>query len=1681
MKKEITALAVSLTLISGILFPSVSFSSNGDYTVKTGNASYYLDEFNSSDIPKMSGSGNAGIVIDDNEHGRVLEITGEAEVKYTIPGSTVLWDGETVSDSFSGSGTENDPYLIKSGADLKLLQQNVNGGSTYSGKYFKLINNIDLQNNEWESIGNTNYSFSGVFDGGFNKVMNIKINKIYSGNPYVGFFGKVSGSIVNFGIENAEYVIENSTSDKVNNAGGLVAYLSGTVDNCFVRNIRIENTSATQSIAQVGGLVGTGYAGSLLQNSYVVDFRFTTAATNNQDKVGGLGGYLRTNSGKAYVYNCYVAGDYVPDSKLPNYYAVFAVEKNANTVSANNYSATGVATYKTNLTQVEVKYETVLASNMRNLASDLGAGFTEDATSLVNRGYPYHKNEASSIPDEVTIRFDVNSVTSDGISFDVNNTEGKTFFNETVALSSGSGWHNISVDLSEGRYVLYVDGNELKSVNTSEKVGHSEIIFKQNSDTSYRIDNILIVKDCTEEYTAVADEIMQKLCSAADLNKITRNLDLFEKYKEYSIVWTSSDEKIMTEQGEITRRALDLPVNVKAYVEGNSTAAIAKPFAEIEFTAIVAGSASSSDEDKLSDFFNYYLKESLLTDESSDNITKDLKALPSVYEDISVRWESNNESFIANDGKVTLPEIDESDKEVTLTATASLNGVSKSVNFEFVVKAPLSDMTKLQLAVDDLNYGKITAEEINSITQNLNLPKIGLHDTNITWDSDNKAVISDDGIVTRREKNIFVTLKATFELEGNEKTRSYYFNVLMSEEDCAREDAEAITLPSEVTDNFTLPTEGGIHSSRISWTSDKSEIEINGAAAKVTRPDNSKEDKNVKLTATATYGDAAYTKEFIVTVLKAESDNALVDSVYGEITWESISSEPINAVTDNLALSAEYKDGVSVSWICEPEGAVLENGTVIRPAAGESDMPIKLTANISKNAVIRSKEFEITLKAFADNEEALKKAADELVFSELASSPIDCLTEDLELPTEWRYGTSIIWSSSDESVITVSNADKKGYAHFPEFGAENDSVTVSAELSLGGAKREKRFYVTLAEPDGEVIDFFDDMEKYDLGALTSRDNITINKAYVATEIVNDPLDPENKVMRLYKDKTLQPSNQKGTQYRTIKEKKGLLVVTAKLNFESLSDRNFLIAGTFGTGEEVGVSFSKDTDGVRTGGKTFPYNEWLDVRIEIDTYALVYRVFVNGEFLKEYDFKYKTTKTAARSLAWIYFDFVYNSAVGEHAVYVDNFGITKEVSCKDNLTRAANMFETAFLSAQDLKSVTEDLIIPEISVNETTIETVSSDTRYLSDDGRVTRPEEKDVELRFTAIYKSNYGSFRKKDFDIIIKASGDGSGTSGEELNKKYVLEDVTAAVDHIYENHTVNRITGNLDLIPVGEHNSEITYSSSDKAVISDSGAVTRPSGSDKDVTLTVTAKRNGETEIRTVELIVLKVAGTNSGGSASGGGGSVRKSGGGGSTVLLGGGLASSSAADPADVKDNAGARTPFKDIENHWAKDYIEELYEKGVISGKSEDAFAPDDNINREEFVTLVVKAFGLELSSTESRFKDVGDDDWFAPYIMTACENKIANGISGDKFGVGFNISRQDMCVMVYNALKEPTVNEEEKFFDDGEIAGYAKAAVYCLKNMGIISGRGGNLFKPYGTATRAEAAKIISILMKNGE
>lgn len=174
------------------------------------------------------------------------------------------------------------------------------------------------------------------------------------------------------------------------------------------------------------------------------------------------------------------------------------------------------------------------------------------------------------------------------------------------------------------------------------------------------------------------------------------------------------------------------------------------------------------------------------------------------------------------------------------------------------------------------------------------------------------------------------------------------------------------------------------------------------------------------------------------------------------------------------------------------------------------------------------------------------------------------------------------------------------------------------------------------------------------------------------------------------------------------------------------------------------------------------------------------------------------------------------------------------------------------------------------------------------------------------------------------------------------------------------------------------------------------------------------------------------------------------------------------PSDTK------VTFDDInEATWAKEYIEKLAAAGYVNGKDGKNFRPNDYITREEFVKILVSALGLKADASETIFNDVPANAWYAGYVNVAYKNGIVNGNGAGGFGTGGNITRQDLATMVYRAAKMKANVPDDKFADDGEIAEYAKEAVYALNSAGVLNGKGDNKFAPKALATRAEASKII--------
>lgn len=173
-------------------------------------------------------------------------------------------------------------------------------------------------------------------------------------------------------------------------------------------------------------------------------------------------------------------------------------------------------------------------------------------------------------------------------------------------------------------------------------------------------------------------------------------------------------------------------------------------------------------------------------------------------------------------------------------------------------------------------------------------------------------------------------------------------------------------------------------------------------------------------------------------------------------------------------------------------------------------------------------------------------------------------------------------------------------------------------------------------------------------------------------------------------------------------------------------------------------------------------------------------------------------------------------------------------------------------------------------------------------------------------------------------------------------------------------------------------------------------------------------------------------------------------------------------------------FNDVSDvPWAAEAIDALYANGVINGKEEGKFYPNDSITREEFVKMLVSAFSMKLVNEDISFEDVSEEDWSYDYIKTACIAGIIKGVSETHFGKEDNILRQDICVMINRLFDITDIkiaadgNAADKFKDFSDVADYAKDAVINMTSAGIMNGDENGYVNPKQTATRAETAKLM--------
>lgn len=260
--------------------------------------------------------------------------------------------------SFSGgTGTQGDPWLIASQADLIALAEFLNSGNAETfdadganvgnchGYYFKQTADIDLTGVTWEPIG---YSggcyFAGNYDGGGHSITNaVSTGKVDpDGFATAGIFGWVAfGSVANLHVKNANFVA--TGQNEYSYVGGIAGVCYGSsIKNCSVENSSLEsrrnnNNNCAGSI--VGYSTGETFEKCAAENNQIRTMAYGGGFVGEVDDGYGVGNSTFTN---CYVANCTVISE-TDDSQGTSFSGGFAGEITDSTLTLQNcyvYQAT---------------------------------------------------------------------------------------------------------------------------------------------------------------------------------------------------------------------------------------------------------------------------------------------------------------------------------------------------------------------------------------------------------------------------------------------------------------------------------------------------------------------------------------------------------------------------------------------------------------------------------------------------------------------------------------------------------------------------------------------------------------------------------------------------------------------------------------------------------------------------------------------------------------------------------------------------------------------------------------------------------------------------------------------------------------------------------------------------------------------------------------------------------------------------------------------------------------------------------------------------------------------------------------------------------------------------------------------------------------------------------------------
>ena len=276
----------------GVIYDTTVKSTGGSNAGKVGYGNLYQSDVMVGNVTKNPDNNNGvnGTAYTTNDmvlFDRVLDtyIGGDNDsdgyyFDYDSNGKLIMYitSENPIRNTLSGSGTENDPYLISSPSDWKMAT-----ALATKSKYFSITADINFNNATYYQLGTNANKFNGTLKGNNHTISNVSVN----GDNNVGLFGYNTGTIKGLKFNN---ITITGTGDNV----GIIGVDEGNVSGIVGRNINVTGND------NVGSLIGLGY-----RSVKTIDMKGTVKGRNN---VGGVAGNFNSSTLSDFVFSGSVEG-----------------------------------------------------------------------------------------------------------------------------------------------------------------------------------------------------------------------------------------------------------------------------------------------------------------------------------------------------------------------------------------------------------------------------------------------------------------------------------------------------------------------------------------------------------------------------------------------------------------------------------------------------------------------------------------------------------------------------------------------------------------------------------------------------------------------------------------------------------------------------------------------------------------------------------------------------------------------------------------------------------------------------------------------------------------------------------------------------------------------------------------------------------------------------------------------------------------------------------------------------------------------------------------------------------------------------------------------------------------------------------------------------------------------------